>query len=141
MKKILAAIDGSPEADAAAQTAADLAAASGARLTIVYVVPHHPPPGPAAYLSDWERGDVVERDYAPALLRDVELRCQRPGLEMETMTSIGPIADTLADLAEAGAFDLVVVGHRGRGAVKRTLLGSVADRLVQISPRPVLVVR
>jgi nucleotide-binding universal stress UspA family protein len=36
---------------------------------------------------------------------------------------------------------MVVVGHRGRNAVARALLGSVADRLVQISPKPVLVVR
>lgn len=141
MRKILAAIDGSGEANAAAQRAADLAAASGARLTLAYVVPHHPPPGPAAYLPEWQRGDLIERDFAPALLREVELRCRRPGLEIETVTSIGPIADTLADMAEAGAFDLIVVGHRGRGAVRRTLLGSVADRLIQISTRPVLVVR
>jgi len=36
--------------------------------------------------------------------------------------------------------DLVVVGHRGRGALARLLLGSVADRLVQICPKPVLIV-
>jgi len=30
---------------------------------------------------------------------------------------------------------------RGRNAVARALLGSVADELVQISPKPVLVVR
>ena len=36
---------------------------------------------------------------------------------------------------------LVVVGHRGRGSVERVLLGSVADRLTQLSSKPVLVVR
>jgi nucleotide-binding universal stress UspA family protein len=36
---------------------------------------------------------------------------------------------------------LIVVGHRGRGAIQRALLGSVANRLVQSSPVPVLVVR
>ncbi len=54
---------------------------------------------------------------------------------------IDTIARTLADMADSGGFDVVVVGHRGRGAVRRALLGSVADRLVQISNRPVLVVR
>jgi nucleotide-binding universal stress UspA family protein len=36
---------------------------------------------------------------------------------------------------------LVAVGHRGRGAIRRALLGSVADALVQICPKPVLVAR
>ncbi len=37
--------------------------------------------------------------------------------------------------------DLVVVGSKGRGAVSRMLVGSVTDRLVHISKKPVLVVR
>ena len=47
----------------------------------------------------------------------------------------------LAALVESGGFDLLAVGHRGRGAVQRALLGSVADRLAQISRKPVLIWR
>ena len=43
--------------------------------------------------------------------------------------------------AQSGDVEMVVVGHRGRGAIKRMLLGSVADRLVQICPKPGLIVR
>jgi nucleotide-binding universal stress UspA family protein len=56
-------------------------------------------------------------------------------------TAVGPAAEALAELAQAPDIQMVVVGHHGRGAVKRLLLGSVAQRLVQISPKPVLVVR
>jgi len=59
----------------------------------------------------------------------------------DSETLSGPVAETLADVAQSQRYDLIVVGHRGRGGVKRVLLGSVADRLVQISSRPVLVVR
>jgi len=140
MKRILVGIDGSPEAAVAADKAADLAAATGASLQLMYVVPPHLPPGPAAYVSDTERRDLVERDYVPALLHELDLRCRRPGVAVDTATAIGPVAEALADTAAQG-FDLVVVGHRGRGGVAQRLLGSVAKRLVQISPRPVLVVR
>ena len=46
-----------------------------------------------------------------------------------------------AGLGRMGFGEPQVVGHRGRNAVARALLGSVADRLVQICPKPVLVVR
>ena len=141
MKKVLAGIDGSPESDAAAKKAAELAVATGASLTLVYVVPHHPPPGPSAYMKGMNLSDLVERDYVPALLRQAETDCGRPGLQIDTASAIGSPANALAEMAEAGRFDLVVVGHRGRGAVQRTLLGSVADRLTQISSCPVLIVR
>jgi len=140
MKRILVGIDGSPEAALAADKAADLAVATGASLQLMYVVPPRLPPGPAAYLSEVERRDLIEQDYVPGLLRTLEIRCRRPGLAVETATGIGPVAEALADTAAEG-FDLVVVGHRGRGAITRTLLGSIAKRLIQISPRPVLVVR
>jgi len=140
MKRILVGVDGSPESELAAGKAADLACATGASLQLMFVVPPHLPAGPAAYVTDVERREMVEREYVPALLHGLELHCRRPGLQVDTATAIGPVAEALADTAAAG-FDLVVVGHRGRGAVVRTLLGSVAKRLVQISPRPVLVVR
>jgi len=139
MKRILVGIDGSREAEAAADKAADLAQATRASLQILYVVPRHVPPGPGAYASDFERRDLVERDYVPALLHRLEQRCRRKGVIIDSATAIGPVAEALAKTASE--FDMVVVGHRGRGAVAQTLLGSVAKRLVQISPRPVLVVR
>jgi len=65
----------------------------------------------------------------------------RGGRAAETIVEKGAPAETLAALAAAGDVDLVVVGHRGRNAVARALMGSVADRLVQICSKPVLVVR
>lgn len=140
MNRILAGIDGSPEAEAAADKAAELAQKLGASLQLVYVVPPNPPPGPAVYVAENERSEF-ERDYAAALLRQFELRFAQNGVAVEVTTALGPIADTIADLARTSGAGLVVVGHRGRGTVRRVLLGSVADRLVQISPVPVLVVR
>ena len=37
--------------------------------------------------------------------------------------------------------DLLIVGTHGNGMFKRMLIGSVADRLVRLSPVPVLTVR
>ncbi|HWE25611.1 MAG TPA: universal stress protein, partial [Myxococcales bacterium] len=82
-----------------------------------------------------------EKETAKAIVKEIAAEVARPRLTIETLVAEGPPAFTLAELARAGDVDVVVVGHRGRGAIARVLLGSVADRLVQISPKPVLVVR
>lgn len=142
MKRIVVGIDGSPESTLAAEKAADLAKATGSELDVVYVVPRRVPPGPDAYVrSEEERRDLVNHDYVAALLAEAERRCQRPGLVVNTETATGPIAETLADYAEEHGAAVVAVGYRGRGAVTRALLGSVAQRLSHISSKPVLIVR
>ncbi len=143
MKRFLVGIDGSPEAAVAVKTAAELAKALAAKLLLVFVAPRHMPRVTGSFEAEAEAGagDLVEHDYVPALLFQAELECRHAGVEADTTCLAGPVAETLADLAETGDFDLVVVGHRGRGAVRRALLGSVADRLVQICARPVLVTR
>ena len=140
MKKILVGVDGSQEAGAAARKAAELAKALGARLTLVYVAPQHPTHSAETSAAELQHADVVERSYVPALLLQAEEECRTPGVTADTTSMTGRAAETIAELAVSGEYDLVVVGHRGRGAVKRALLGSVTDRLLQICPRPVLVV-
>jgi nucleotide-binding universal stress UspA family protein len=44
-------------------------------------------------------------------------------------------------IADAGSFDLIVVGSRGKSAAARFLMGSVSERVVRHASRPVLVVR
>ena len=63
------------------------------------------------------------------------------GVQADTLVLSGSPAESLAEAALSGEVDLVVVGSRGRGAVARVLLGSVSDRLVHISHKPVLVAR
>jgi len=136
-KRIVVGIDGSEESAAALRKAADLAEAIHAELQIVCIVPRNPPPGPD---SDAERRQLVEHRNAAEILAHAERSCRRPGLGVITETQTGPVAETLADIAESECADMVVVGHRGRDAV-RPFLGSVADRLVQVCNAPVLVVR
>ena len=141
MKNILVGVDGSVEAGAAALHGAALAKAFGARLTLAYVAPPHLSHAAEISAAELSGADVVERSYVPALLFQAEVDCRTAGVATDTTSITGRPAEALAGLAESGGYDLVVVGHRGRGAVQRVLLGSVADRLVQICPRPVLVVR
>ena len=137
MNRLLVAVDGSEPAQKAARYAADIAARFHAHLTLVYVIPHLLLP-PDAYGLTVEEIEEEHRTYAEGLLADEVAKLSAPGLTVETQILFGSPAEAIAAAAQEG--DMVVVGSRGRGAVARVLLGSVSDRLVHISQRPVLVV-
>ena len=141
MKRILVGVDGSKESRDAVNFAAEIAKAIGAQIVIASAVQGvagiEGAPELVARAEDWAQ---KERERATELVKDVA-KDVRNGAVVETLVLTGAPAIVLADQARAGDVELVVVGHRGRNAVARALLGSVADRLVQISPKPVLVVR
>jgi nucleotide-binding universal stress UspA family protein len=140
MKSFLVGVDGSPESEIATKKARELAKALGARLVLAHISSGEV--GVAtAYAMAAGVGDMIEHDYAPALLAQAERDCRAEGIDADTSSGQGPIAETLAAMAAQENVEMVIVGHRGRNAVARTFMGSVADRLLQVAHCPVLVVR
>lgn len=141
MKRILVGVDGSKESHDAVRLAEQIARATGSQLIIACAVPPViatvTAPELLAQAEKWQR---KEREQAAVTVKQIAASIE-PGLAVETLVLDGPPAVSLAELARSGEVEMVVVGHRGRNAVARALLGSVADRLVQISPCHVLVVR
>jgi nucleotide-binding universal stress UspA family protein len=137
MKRVLVAVDGSEAAVRAARMGADLAGKFGAKVMLVYVVPRLLLP-PDVYGLTVEEVEREQSSHGQDVLRSAVEALSGTGVDLESRVLSGPPAETLAEAA-AGA-DLVVVGSRGQGAVKRMLLGSVSDRLVHICPCPILVV-
>ncbi len=137
MKKLLVAVDGSDAAMHAASLALSLSKATGGSVTLAYAVPpvFVPPELPFSAAPIME--EAVKA--GEKVLREVRERLGSPDVALRCLT--GAPAECLAELAQAEGFDLIVVGSKGRGPVSRVLVGSVTDRLVHISPKPVLVVR
>jgi nucleotide-binding universal stress UspA family protein len=69
-----------------------------------------------------------------------ELLDDRRGAAIETHAAVGDPAVVLTDVAREVGAQLLIVGRRGGDFVTRTLLGSVAQRVVQDAPCDVLVV-
>jgi nucleotide-binding universal stress UspA family protein len=138
MKKIIVAVDGSPPSLHAAKMALTLSKATGATLTAAYSVPPVALPGevPCTVVNEVAKADTARGQH---LLDEVlkELGSQNA----QALLLEGAPAERIAEIAETQGYDLVVVGSRGRNAVARLFLGSVADRLVHICKKPVLVVR
>jgi nucleotide-binding universal stress UspA family protein len=137
---ILCGIDGSHQARLALRHAARLAPALGVRLVVAHVV-QLPLPSPRVGGTAGEPTDIP----IDALLKGgeaiLEKLLEEEGLgRVERRVMLGFPADCLADLADDEAAELIVVGSRGRGALKRALLGSVSSDLIGVARCPVLVV-
>ncbi len=139
MKRILVAVDGSESSLKAARMAADVAVRFGAKLTLCHVVPKLLLP-PDVYGLTIAEVEKEHRAYADRLLEAAVASLDEPGLEISTVVLYGSPAEAIAEEGAASEVGLVVVGSRGHGAVARMFLGSVSDRLVHISSKPVLVV-
>jgi nucleotide-binding universal stress UspA family protein len=141
--RILLATDGSEEAELAALRAVNLADATDSELHVVHVgvVPKflESYPGTLGYYGKlYEQIEEVSRE----LLRKHSRRLKAAGgTAAGTHLRMGQVDLEILALAEELGADLIVMGSRGLGGVRRALMGSVSDSVVRHAHCPVLVVR
>jgi nucleotide-binding universal stress UspA family protein len=137
--KILVAVDGSTHADAALMQAIDLAQSEHAQLTVMTAVTPIP-------LTAYATPGAVMPELLKAVHADAEaiLRTARDhvpdDVPVRTVLAEQPVRNALIHELGKGDYDLVVMGSRGRGAVRSALLGSVSHHVLHHSPVPVLIV-
>jgi len=139
---ILLATDGSEEAQLASTTAADLTQKTDSELHVLTVGPDLPlyelPEHPAEF-------QVVLRENrrrAKEVLEQQAKRIEESGVSVkETHLLEGRADEEIVALAEEIGAGLIVMGSRGHGRLRRTLLGSVSDAVVRHAHCPVTIVR
>lgn len=120
-RKILVGTDGSSTAARAVDRAVDVAATSGASLTIFSV-------GESA-----KAAEIVETELG---------RHASSGVDLMTLVSEGDPVTALLDTAREGAYDLLVLGNRGMTGVARFFrLGAVPNKVVHHLPCSLLIVK
>lgn len=141
VRDVLVGYDGSANADLALAQAIAIAQATNARLTVLSAVPDVAATVYAAWLGGGNPADL-EREMTAEVERALEAAVERvpDDLPVTKVLGHGDAGAALVDQVEQRGCDLVVVGTRGRGAVRSLLLGSVTEHLVRHSPVPVVVV-
>lgn len=90
-------------------------------------------------------GSQVTEDYyreeAQKVVDPVVAELQGQGLRASGAWKHGPLGETIAEFAEKGGYDLIVMGSHGHGALGRLVMGSVASRVLAHCRVPVLLVR
>jgi nucleotide-binding universal stress UspA family protein len=133
--RVVVGIDGSKQADAALEWAVEEARRRQATLTVVHA---YPPPVAGGPFSALRIDQSMLADAAGRVLNASISGIDTTAVDVAPLVVCGSAAGAVVDAGDDA--DLVVVGSRGRGPVKRLLLGSVATQVVHHARVPVAVV-
>ena len=129
---IVVGTDGSETATKAVLEAIQLAKAFDAQL---HIVSAYKPISVSASDIPAEFADSVNsRSHVDAILDDMRSRANGAKVQVEVHAVTGDPADAILSLAEDVNADLIVVGNKGLGSVKRFILGNVPSKIVHNSP-------
>jgi len=143
-KKILVAVDGSRASRRALDEAVRIAKATEGTVAAVSIVSH------TSQLVDVSSGfaaapdDVVASTTTTTALeeaKEVFAQAKVNGTTRAVDTYGEEIALVIQRVAAEDGADLIVMGTHGRSGMKRLLVGSVAESLLRVADRPVLLVR
>lgn len=138
LERILVAIDGSYPSERALSQAAFLAKFTQAE--VIVVVAYNP------ITKLHRRGllpseEIVEsmRLDAHVLANEATALLAAKNINVRAIAARGDPAEAIVSLAEDEKVSLIIIGHRGLGNLKRFLLGSVTERVLQTSSIPMLI--
>lgn len=145
-KKILVAIDGSPQSDKAAEEAVRLAAGNQtqfkSRIFALLVLPNTPsstytdfvPAAPMTETKKWN--ELRERIFYV-----VEKYATEHDIPLEMIVEYGDPADKIIALAKREEIDVIVIGSSGKGFIQRKIKGSVSHKVASNAACSVYIVR
>ena len=140
-KHVLVPLDGSPFAEQALPMAETICERFGIPLTLVSVIQSpgllQVLPGAQAEQGQIESGQIEREQY----LSRAAKRLRVAGIDVDYAVGVGTVAEAINSLVSEIGVDLVVMSTHGRSGVERWLIGSVADKIVQMVTTPVLLVR
>lgn len=144
---ILVPLDGSELAEAVIPLVADVARSCGASVTLARIVPFPggiylgSPYTPLVAPDTFNEAMDAARAGTHAYLSSIASRLKGAGIAVTTVALDGDPASRLLSLISEEKYDLVVMATHGRTGITRWALGSIAERLVEASYTPVLLVR
>lgn len=139
--KILVPVDGSPftKRMLAYLAAHDEWLGAHHEYTVLHAVPAVPSRAAAVVDKAVLKGYYDE--CAEKVFKPIRSFFAKQGLKAQFVARVGPAAELIADMAEKGRYDLIVLGSHGHGTLTNLVMGSVATKVLARSGTPALLVR
>jgi len=150
LKKLLLPLDGSPFSESPIISIEQLIKGTGSEifLTLVCEPPLVPSYGDHPINPTWEKHRdtlwAVAKQEASEYLKKMETKLKRQGVKVKSEVipgELGRVAETILQAAQRENVDLIAMATHGRSAVSRWVYGGVANRIVEQSIQPVLLIR
>ena len=135
-ENILVPMDGSDCAEMILPKVEKLAGDLKAGIALLQVVYAHTFPG-----TDPTEAEVAVVRKAEEYLKKIEGRLKAKGFKVDSHVRYGNDAEEILDHASQKEIDMVAMTTHGRSGVKRFLLGSVAEKILRHSTKPIFLVR
>ncbi len=107
--------------------------------TVLTVSPPVPPR--AAAVLDKETLKNYYEDENEKVFKPIRTFFKKQGMQADFVPKIGHAAEQIAKFADAGKFDLLVMGSHGHGSLGNLVMGSVATKVLANCKTPLLLVR
>ena len=144
---ILVPVDFSPNSEAALLLGCKLAKCFDVKVLVLHVV-HDPGEMPGYYAKTLKKKHLHRIEDSASHMLDGFLQAfskshphEKLTDKVESMLVKGLPSSRILEVAEKRNAVMIVMGSRGRTGIKHLLLGSVAERVVQLSPVPVTVAK
>ncbi|NES94367.1 MAG: universal stress protein [Desertifilum sp. SIO1I2] len=134
-KTVLFPIDQSREAREAADVVADIVKKYSSRLILLSVVEE-----PEAEGETLQSDRMASPELVETLLKNAQTLFSEQGISAEIIERQGKAAFAICDVADEIDANLIVMGCRGIGLTEEGLQDSVTNRVINLSPCPVLIV-
>ncbi len=143
-KNILVPLDGSERAEAILPHVIDMAQCNQAAVILLQVIerevvlvsPYDP-------LASFEPESLIAQQIEEAE-RYLAAQCahlQSLGIAAESRVERGPVVETIKEVADELAIDLIAMASHGRSGLARVLFGSVTTGVLQHARQPLLLIR
>jgi nucleotide-binding universal stress UspA family protein len=137
IRTILVPLDGSELAESILGYALEIGRRSGASVLVIAAAHQESAWGEEVPADHISRQVALAQDYLETKRKELEAK----GLQVKAEVARKPAAEAILDRAEADRVDLIAMSTHGRSGVSRWVFGSVADKVLHDTHRPLLLIR